>query len=216
MKTVTLPTQAKTGLEWATCDLRKLSCVTSELRKERMLRFMRRGSQWIQVAVIALLTTACSSSGRQMPKSSPAAIEDKAFRLETAFIVSVNVPSESAEKVLRSITDSVPLEYGKYDRVAFRSATGVEQFRPLQGSRAGEQAVLSEVPTTRITFAIPEDVNLLQKVIAAARYAHPYEEPVVHVESGWMSRAKASSDESNPNRWWNQPQSQLEKGSAAR
>ena len=30
---------------------------------------------------------------------SPAAIEDKAFRLEPAYIVSVNVPSEAAEKV---------------------------------------------------------------------------------------------------------------------
>jgi hypothetical protein len=184
-----------------------------------MSRFVRRGSQWIRIAVIALLTTACSSTGRQMPNQMPgmlpAAIEDSAFRLEPAYIVSVNVPSESAEKVLRSITDSVPLEYGKYDHVAFRSATGVEQFPPLQGSRAGEQAVLSEVPTTRITFAIPEDFNLLHKVIAAIRYAHPYEEPVVHVEAGWMSRAKASGDESNPNRWWNQPQSS-EKGSAAR
>ena len=155
-----------------------------------MSRFVRRGSQWIQIAAIGLLTAACSSTGRQVPKMSPAAIEDKAFRLEPAYIVSVNVPSEAVDKVLRSISDSVPLEYGKYDHVAFRSATGVEQFRPLQGSRAGEQPVLSAVPTTRITFAIPEDVNTLNKVINAARYAHPYEEPVVHVESGWMSRAK--------------------------
>jgi hypothetical protein len=181
-----------------------------------MSRLVRRGSQWIQITLIGLLTAACSSTGHQTPKMSPAAIEDKEFQLEPAYIVSVNVPSEAAEKVLRSITDSVPLEYGKYNHVAFRSATGVEQFRPLQGSRAGEQAMLSEVPTTRITFAIPEDVNILHKVIAACRYAHPYEEPVVHVETGWMSRAKAGGDESNPNRWWNQPQSSPEKGSAAR
>jgi|SRR5215813_13131920 len=165
-----------------------------------MSRHVRRSSQWIQIAIIGLLTVACSSPGRQIPKMSPAAIEDEAFRLEPAYIVSVNVPSEAVEKVLRSITKSVPLEYGKYDHVAFRSATGVEQFRPLQGSRAGEQAVLSEVPTTRITFAIPEDVNILHKVIAAARYTHPYEEPVVHVEIGWMSRAKPAGDGSNPNR----------------
>jgi hypothetical protein len=181
-----------------------------------MSRFVRRGSQWIQIAVIGLLTTACSSTGRQIPKTLPTAIEDKAFRLEPAYIVSVNVPSEAAEKVLRRITDSVPLEYGNYDHVAFRSATGVEQFRPLQGSRAGEQAVLSEVPTTRITFAIPEDVDILHKVIAAVRYVHPYEEPVVHVETGWMNRAKLGGDESNPNRWWNQQQTSPEKGSAAR
>jgi hypothetical protein len=180
-----------------------------------MSGFVRRGSQWIPIVVIGLLAAACSSTGRQIPKMSPAAIEDKAFRLEPAYIVSVNVPTEAAEKVLRSITDSVPLEYGKYDHVAFRSAIGVEQFRPLKGSRSGEQAVVAEVPTTRITFAIQEDVNILHKVIAAVRYAHPYEEPVVHVETGWMSHAKASGDESNPNRWWNQPPAPPQKGSAA-
>ena len=180
-----------------------------------MFKLVRRGSQAIQVAVFGLLTAACSSTGHQTPKMSPEAIDDKAFRLEPAYIVSVNVPSEAAEKVLRSITDSVPLRYGNYDRVAFRSATGVEQFRPLQGSRAGEQAAVSEVPTTRITFAISEDLDTLHKVVAAVRAAHPYEEPVVHVETGWMSRAKPG-DESNPNRWWNQPQSLPEKGSDAR
>jgi hypothetical protein len=181
-----------------------------------MFRFVRRGSQLIQIAVFGLLTAACSSTGRPIPKMSPEAIEDKAFRLEPAYIVSVNVPFEAVEKVLRSITDSFPLEYGKYDHVAFRSATGVEQFRPLRGSQAGEQAALSEVPTTRITFAIPEDVDTLHKVIAAVRYAHPYEEPVVHVETGWMSRAKPGGEESNPNRWWNQQKSMPETGSGAR
>ena len=181
-----------------------------------MSRCARRSLKWIQIAVLGLFTVACSSTGPQIPKTSPAAIDDQAFRLEPAYIVSVNVPSEAAEKVLASITNSVPLEYGKYDHVAFRSATGVEQFRPLQGSRAGEQTGLSELPTTRITFAIPEDVTLLHKAIAAARYAHPYEEPVIHVETGWMSRAKPAGDESNPNRWWNQTQVSPEKGSTAR
>ena len=182
-----------------------------------MFRFVRRGSHLIQIAVFGLLTAACSSTtGRQIPKMSPVAIEDKAFRLEPAYIVSVNVPSEAAEKVLRSITDSVPLEYGKYDHVAFRSATGVEQFRPLQGSRAGEQPLSSQVPTTRITFAIPEDVDTLHKVISAVRYTHPYEEPVVHVETGWMSRAKPGGEQSNPKRWWNQPIPLPEKRSGAR
>lgn len=131
-------------------------------------------------------------------------------------MVSVNVPSEAVEKVLHSITDAFPLVYGKYDQVAFRSATGVEQFRPLRGSRSGQQARLSEVPTTRITFALPEDVDTLHKVIAAIRYSHPYEEPVIHVETGWMSRAKPGGDESNPNRWWNQQKSLPETGSGAR
>ena len=196
--------------------VRTFTVITPELREETMSHFVRRGSQLIQIAIFGLFTTACSSTGRQIPKMSPEAIEDETFRLDSAYIVSVNVPSEAAERVLRSITDSVPLEYGKYDQVAFRSATGVEQFRPLLGSRAGRQVLLSEVPTTRITFAIPEKIDILHKVIAAVRYSHPYEEPVVHVEVGWMSRGKPGGEESNPNRWWNQHRSSPEKGSGTR
>jgi hypothetical protein len=172
-----------------------------------MFRLVRRGSQLILIAVVVLLAYSCSPASSPRPGSSPEAIEDPSFRLEPAYVVSVNVPSDAADKVLRSITRSVPLIYGNYDQVAFRSATGVEQFRPLRGSRAGEQAVPSEVSTTRITFAVPRDLDTLRNVIAAIRHSHPYEEPVVHVESGWMSRAKSGGEESNPNRWWNQPKS---------
>ena len=181
-----------------------------------MFPSVRRGSQLFQIALFGLFTAACSSTARPTLRMSPEAIDDQAFRLEPAYIVSVNVPSGAVEKVLRSIADAFPLVYGNYDQVAFRSATGVEQFRPLRGSRAGEQAGLSEVPTTRITFAIPENVDTLHRVIAAIRYAHPYEEPVVHVEAGWMSRAKPGGEESNLNRWWNQQKPLPETVSGAR
>jgi hypothetical protein len=177
-----------------------------------MSRFARRGLQLVVVGVFSFLTVTCSSMGRQITNASPAGIEDKTFRLVPAYIVSVNVPFDAAERVMNKITDSVPLKYGSYDHVAFRSATGVEQFRPLKGSRAGEQPGLSEVPTYRITFAIPEDDDTLHKVVAAVRYAHPYEEPVLHVEAGWMSQANHDGEESNPNRWWNKPTRSSERG----
>ena len=165
-----------------------------------MSRFARRGLELVLIVVCSFLTTTCSSTGRQTTNASHAGIEDKTFRLEPAFIVSVNVPCDAATKVMNSVTNSVPLRYGNYDHVAFRSAAGVEQFRPLQGSRAGEQTGLSEVPSYRITFAIPEDNDSLRKVVAAIRHAHPYEEPVIHVVTGWMSQAKQGGEEANPNR----------------
>ncbi len=179
-----------------------------------MSRYVRRGLQLILIVVFSLLTVTCSSTGRQITNASPAGIEDKTFRLVPAYIVSVNVPCDAAEKVMKTVTDSVPLRYGSYDHVAFRSATGVEQFRPLRGSRAGEQQGLSEVPTYRITFAIPEDDNTLHKVVAAVRDAHPYEEPVLHVEAGWISQANHGGEESNPNRWWNNPKRSSDRGAA--
>lgn len=159
-------------------------------------------SQGAIVIVGLLFLFGCSQRSKG---PSPADIQDSTFRLIPAYVVSFNVPTENAEKVLRSITDSYPLQYGSYDRVAFRSAQGVEQFRPLSGSKAGEQKEISEAPTTRITFAIPEQASALQKVVSAIRAAHPYEEPVIQIQPGWISQAKHEGEESNPNRWWNQP-----------
>jgi hypothetical protein len=169
-----------------------------------MAQLLRRRSCLTSALVLGLLIALSSCQAHVARESPPTAIEDSSFRLVPAYIVAVNVPSGAAEKVLREITNSVPLQYGNYDRVAFRSATGLEQFRPLNGSKAGKQAEITEVPTTRITFAIPQDSETLRRVIAAVRNAHPYEEPVVQVAAGWMSQAKHENEVSNPNRWWNQ------------
>jgi hypothetical protein len=154
------------------------------------------------VAAVSLLFLLGCSQVRN--DASPTDIQDSTFQLATAYVVAFNVPTEYVARVLQSITDSYPLQYGNYEEVAFRSATGVEQFRPLKGSKAGEQAKISEVPTTRITFAIPQKTDALQKVVAAIRAAHPYEEPVIQIEAGWVSHARHEGEESNPNRWWNQ------------
>ncbi len=157
------------------------------------------------VAALTVILAFLPGCTRPQKQVSPSDIQDSTFRLVPAYIVSFNVPAEYTAKVLQSITAAYPLQYGSYDQVAFRSAAGVEQFRPLKGSKAGEQLKISEVPTTRVTFAIPEDTTVLQKVVAAIRVAHPYEEPVIQIRAGWISQAKHEGEESNPNRWWNQP-----------
>ena len=91
--------------------------------------FVRRGLELVLIVVCSFLTTTCSTTGRQITNTSPAGIDDKPLRLVRAYIVSVNVPCDAATMVMKSITDSVPLKYGNYDQVAFRSAIGIEQFR---------------------------------------------------------------------------------------
>ena len=132
--------------------------------------FVRRGLELVLIVVCSFLTTTCSTTGRQIANTSPAGIDDKPLRLVRAYIVSVNVPCDAATMVMKSITDSVPLKYGNYDQVAFRSAIGIEQFRPLQGSRAGAQSGLTEV----------------------------VEERVVQVVAVLMSQAQQGSEQSNP------------------
>lgn len=104
--------------------------------------------------------------------------------------------------MLKAVVSKVDLEYGKYDQVAFLDAAGLEQFRPMEGSKAGRRAEAVRVPTTNVSFSVPYDLGVLKKALDAVRFAHSYEEPVIYVSEVWRSRA-SGGDGSNPNRWWN-------------
>lgn len=123
--------------------------------------------------------------------------------MERAYLVSVHVPSDSVDKMLQSLSAAVGLEYGKYDQVAYVDAEGMEQYRPLAGSKAGAQQTVTTTPSKVVTVSLVHNRKVLQRAVDAINRAHPYEEPVIYVVEGWRNRS-TSADEKNPNRWWNQ------------
>jgi hypothetical protein len=139
---------------------------------------------------------------RRAATRSPGDIVGASYRMEPAYLVAAHVPNAEVDNVLKAVVAAVGLKYGKYDRVAFLDAPGLEQFRPMEGSKAGRQAEAVRVPTTIVSFSVPHDPATLRKALDAIRYVHSYEEPVIYVSEVWRSRATAR-DDSNPNRWWN-------------
>jgi hypothetical protein len=162
-------------------------------------------------AVCALVTLTVglgvSTESRGAPASiadpSPDQIKGKAYRLERAYLVTVHVPSAIVDKVLQSVVAAVGLEYGKYDQVAYIDAQGLEQFRPISGSKAGAQSRAGRAPTKVVSFSLVHDAAVLKNALDAIYQAHNYEEPVVYVSEVWRTRS-SNPDEANPNRWWNQ------------
>lgn len=140
---------------------------------------------------------------RGTPSSPADVFTADSFRLERVYVVTVHIPNEEVEKVLGAVTTAVPLDYGFYDQVAFLDAPGLEQYRGREGSKGGASEKSGRTPTTRVSFSIPRANEPLAKVLAAIRYAHSYEEPVIYVHEAWRSRT-TDRDENNPNRWWNQ------------
>src|SRR5271168_1142453 len=69
----------------------------------------------------------------------PEQITGKSFRLERAYLVVVHAPVADVTKVLKSVAAAVGLDYGNYDQVAYIDAVGIEQFRAIEGSKAGAQ-----------------------------------------------------------------------------
>jgi hypothetical protein len=80
---------------------------------------------------------------------------------------------------------------------------GIEQFRAIEGSKAGAQKQISKQPTKVVSFSVTHDATVLQKALGAVYAAHSYEEPVIYVSEVWRTRSR-NPDEHNPNRWWNQ------------
>jgi len=142
------------------------------------------------------------ADGKQSTNNSPGDIAGATYRMERAYRVEVHVPNVEIEAVLKSVVAEVGLEYGKYDQVAFLDAAGLEQFRPMEGSKAGKRAEAGRVLTTNVSFSVPHDAGILKKALDAVRYVHSYEEPVIYVSEVWRSRA-TGGDGTNPNRWWN-------------
>lgn len=156
------------------------------------------------VSVVALLGscvgTAFGSEASQA--ASPEQIVGATYRVELAYYVECHVPNAEVDKVLHAVAEAVKLEYGKYDQVAFIDAAGLEQFRPLEGSKAGQQASAGREPTTNVSFSVPHDLVMLKKALDAIHKVHSYEEPVVYIHEAWRTR-NTGSDDKNPNKWWN-------------
>lgn len=115
--------------------------------------------------------------------------------LTRVYRVTTFVPPESLDTLLDSIQAQAPLRFGPYDRSAWWSATGVEQFRPLPGSTptVGTAGHTERVPTVRLEFAIPRDADLLDRVLNRGLLPnHPWQEPAVFVDESLPSATQFS------------------------
>lgn len=107
------------------------------------------------------------------------------MQLQDAFRVCTFVPPEHLDAVLEAVLSETPLTYGPYDRSAWWSGPGVEQFEPRPGARPtiGDVGETRRVPTIRLEFVIPRDHHLLERVLAAMLAAHPWQEPAAFIDS---------------------------------
>jgi hypothetical protein len=105
--------------------------------------------------------------------------------LRAVYRVTVFAPPDSVDSLLEAVEAEAPLVFGKYDRSAWWSAIGVEQFRPLAGATpaVGSIGQVKRVPTIRLEFAVPHDPKLLQRVLSRAVVPnHPWQEPAIFVD----------------------------------
>jgi hypothetical protein len=119
------------------------------------------------------------------------------MRIRRLYRITTFVPPEHVDSLLDGVMREVPLTYGRYDRSAWWSAIGVEQFRPLPGSKptVGRAGEVERVPTVRLEFAIPHDPVLLERVLSRGVIPnHPWEEPAIFVDES-LATARHDDDQ---------------------
>ncbi len=131
-------------------------------------------------------------------------INSPRFQTQTGFLVTVQTPEVSAQALIDAVLVAAPLAYGDYDRVAYFSASGQQQFRSLGGGRNAATDEAVTVVCRELRFFLTDDPTILEAVMAALYDAHPYEEPVILVTPCLRGLHIRGLDEDNPNRFWNQ------------
>ena len=131
-------------------------------------------------------------------------LDSDRFETEEGLHVTVQVPERRVSQLMDAILTEDALSYGDYDRVAFKTAPGSQQFRSLGSGRniATDREV--SVPCIELSFFVNGDRARTVKILKAIYDVHPYEEPVIFLRPCVRSLHIRGQDEDNPNRFWNQ------------
>jgi len=112
-------------------------------------------------------------------------LAERTMAFQQAYRIATYLPQDAVDRVLAGICAVVPLRYGRYDCSAWWIGGGTEQYQPIEGAKPshGEVGKVSRVPTTRLEFCVPRDLQLARRVIdAGLRPNHPWEEPAIFVD----------------------------------
>ena len=106
-------------------------------------------------------------------------------------LVTVFVPPRAAENVSKAMIGAGAGRIGEYERCSFTSAEGRGAFTPPAGGQpfAGVPDESSSASEVRLEMVAPR--NRARGVVAAARGAHPYEEPLIVAADVEIARSSA-------------------------
>ena len=130
--------------------------------------------------------------------------ESASLFLEPVILVTFQAPADDVARIMAAVVSITPLAMGRYDCNSYQSAGGVERYRPREGAAAGPETAIRERPgVVEVSFELPDDDALVQRVAEAIFQTHCYQEPVIRISPILSSRSKGLDDSANPNRWWN-------------
>jgi hypothetical protein len=111
------------------------------------------------------------------------------MQLLPVYRIAVFVPADHVQRVIDGVCAVDELRIGDYAGVAWTSAPGGEQFRPLPGAVPAQGTVgeLERVASVRVEFCIARDEARLRRLIDdGIRPHHPWEVPAIFIDESQL------------------------------
>ena len=130
-------------------------------------------------------------------------LKSNRFTSEKGLRILVQVPDSNTQTIISHVLKETPLKYGDYDCVTFATKPGIQQFRSLGSGKNSKTENIVEVPCVELSFFVEDDDQIVSRIIEIIYSAHPYEEPVIFIQSCMRTLHIRGLDEDNPNKFWN-------------
>ncbi|MDH3715597.1 MAG: hypothetical protein OET44_17315 [Gammaproteobacteria bacterium] len=123
--------------------------------------------------------------------------------LTREWLVAIQTPVDGVKPLTDALSEHLPITQGHFDKCLYVTGPGQQRFHALAGSHAGFEDPVQSTAAAEITFSIPQDAELLDRVFETVFDVHCNEEPTIRILETWGSRFDHLDDRRNPNRYWN-------------
>lgn len=131
-------------------------------------------------------------------------LQTKAINLLAHWKITFQAPVEDIDRIFDHLTEIAPLVQGKTDKNGYRTASGFEYYRPLEGTpTSAEENIRKRPGVDEMSILIERDKSLLEKIVDGIYQVHSYYEPVIVISEVLRSECRGLDDSRNPHRWWN-------------
>ncbi len=134
--------------------------------------------------------------------------------LTREWLIAIQTPVDGVKPLVNALSARIPLVQGHYDQCLYVTGPGQQRFHALEGSHAGLENGAQSTAAVEVTFSIPQDTELLDRVFETVFEVHCNEDPTIRIMETWGSRSDYLNDCDNPNRYWNRPEAQAIHGRA--
>ncbi|MDH3452245.1 MAG: hypothetical protein OEN20_07465 [Gammaproteobacteria bacterium] len=134
--------------------------------------------------------------------------------LTREWLVSIQTPVDGVKPLVDALSGNIPLIQGRHDQCLYVTSPGQQRFHAVADSHAGLEHRAQSTLAVEVTFSIPQDPELLDRVFETVFDVHCNEDPTIRILETWGSRSDYLDDRNKANRHWHRADARTIHGQA--